>query len=266
MKALLIGLWAVMLVGGCAKDPSKDVAKAKVEAPAPAPAPAKTDKTAVATPTEVAKKPASEAPDNEKPIAPTPVIEEKVDPKNIPSDEAVAANVANLKTIQLTGNVRFTGSKVTGSNTCDMPKSSGVITINGNTAINAGLEFEVETGTLRCNEGKRDQWTPKLEKHLKDEDFLHVTQYPKATFVSLAITAAKAAQKGLYVVAGNLTLRGVTKKITFPATIRITKKELTGTAEFSINRKDFGMVYNGKADNLIRDGVVLKIDLKGNID
>ncbi len=33
-------------------------------------------------------------------------------------------------------------------------------------------------------------------------------------------------------------------------------------AEFAINRKDFGIVYAGKADDLIRDGVVIKLALK----
>ncbi len=34
-------------------------------------------------------------------------------------------------------------------------------------------------------------------------------------------------------------------------------------AEFTINRKEWGIVYAGKPDDLIRDGVVLKIDLMG---
>ena len=37
-----------------------------------------------------------------------------------------------------------------------------------------------------------------------------------------------------------------------------------GTSEFSINRKDFGMQYPGMADDLIRDEVVIKLDIKGS--
>jgi polyisoprenoid-binding protein YceI len=65
-----------------------------------------------------------------------------------------------------------------------------------------------------------------------------------------------------HTVKGKLTLHGVSKIVTFPATIALSGKEVSGKAEFSINRKDFGIAYAGKADDLIRDGVVLKIDVK----
>jgi polyisoprenoid-binding protein YceI len=52
----------------------------------------------------------------------------------------------------------------------------------------------------------------------------------------------------------------MTKTISFPATI--SNNPFAAQAEFSINRKDFGMKFDGKADNLIRDGVVLQIELK----
>jgi hypothetical protein len=42
----------------------------------------------------------------------------------------------------------------------------------------------------------------------------------------------------------------------------VTPENATVEAEFSINRKDFGIVYAGKADDLIRDGVVIKLTIK----
>ena len=57
-------------------------------------------------------------------------------------------------------------------------------------------------------------------------------------------------------------MRGVKKSVKFPATITITPADVAVKAEFAINRKDFGIVYAGKADDLIRDDVVIKLDLK----
>jgi hypothetical protein len=37
---------------------------------------------------------------------------------------------------------------------------------------------------------------------------------------------------------------------------------VTVKSEFAINRKDFGIVYAGKADDLIRDDVVIHLDLR----
>ena len=61
---------------------------------------------------------------------------------------------------------------------------------------------------------------------------------------------------------GNLTLHGVTKSISFNPEVSITDSEVTLKAEFDIMRFDFGIVYKGQADNLIRDEVVIKLDVK----
>jgi polyisoprenoid-binding protein YceI len=54
-------------------------------------------------------------------------------------------------------------------------------------------------------------------------------------------------------------LHGVTKSITFPATINVTPDAATVESTFSVNRKDFGLNYPGAADNAIRDNVVLTL-------
>lgn len=58
---------------------------------------------------------------------------------------------------------------------------------------------------------------------------------------------------------GKLNLHGVDKTIIFPAMIAMEDSTVLLDAEFSINRKDFGIDYPGKADDLIRDGVVIKL-------
>ena len=55
---------------------------------------------------------------------------------------------------------------------------------------------------------------------------------------------------------------GQTKSITFPAKITVGDAEVAVESEFSINRKDFGIVYAGKTDDLIRDDVVIRLNLK----
>ncbi len=61
---------------------------------------------------------------------------------------------------------------------------------------------------------------------------------------------------------GNLTLHGQTRAITFPANITLSVAEMHATAEFTINRRDFGIVYPGMPDDLIRDGVVIRFDVR----
>ena len=56
-------------------------------------------------------------------------------------------------------------------------------------------------------------------------------------------------------------IRGIEKEISFPAQLTAGEAGFKGAIEFSLNRKDFEMMYTGKADDLIRDGVVLKLTL-----
>jgi hypothetical protein len=72
------------------------------------------------------------------------------------------------------------------------------------------------------------------------------------------------ANGGTHTITGNFDLHGVKKSISFPATIQVSPDSVSANAEFSINRKDFGINYPGKADDLIRDGVVIKLTIQGS--
>jgi polyisoprenoid-binding protein YceI len=59
-------------------------------------------------------------------------------------------------------------------------------------------------------------------------------------------------------------MHGVTRSVTFPATINVTPDTATVDSTFTINRKDFGLNYPGAANNAIRDNVVLTLKVRGN--
>ncbi len=104
-------------------------------------------------------------------------------------------------------------------------------------------------------------WTKagdRLTNHLKNEDFFDVPNFPTSTFATTAIEAEGDKQK----VTGNLTLHGVTKSISFPADIQVSDESVALRADFAINRFDFGIEFPGQADNLIREEVVLTLDVK----
>ena len=63
-------------------------------------------------------------------------------------------------------------------------------------------------------------------------------------------------------ITGNFSLHGITNSISFPAQITIDDKELTLKAEFSIKRFDFGIKSTGNADDLIRDDVIIRLDIR----
>jgi len=58
---------------------------------------------------------------------------------------------------------------------------------------------------------------------------------------------------------------GTKKSISFPATVAVAADKVSVKSEFVINRKDWGIVYPGMADDLIRDEVVVKLDLNAPV-
>jgi polyisoprenoid-binding protein YceI len=149
--------------------------------------------------------------------------------------------------------IEFTASKVTGSHNGSFGDFSGEVDFNG-TPEQSQVNIKIKSESITTD-------TPDLTKHLKTADFFDVAKYPEATFVSTAIKAG--GEKGAsHTVTGNLTMHGVTKSVTFPATITVTPDAATVESTFSINRKDFNLNYPGAPDNAIRDNVVLTLHVR----
>jgi polyisoprenoid-binding protein YceI len=150
--------------------------------------------------------------------------------------------------------VEFIGSKVTGSHNGSFQRFNGEIDHIGDDPTKGHVRIDIDMSSVNTED-------PKLTNHLKTPDFFDVAKFPQAQFVSTAIKAG--GDRGAsHTVTGNLTLHGITKSVTFPATITVTPDTATVDSSFAVNRKDFGIVYAGAADDLIRDDVVMKLTIR----
>ena len=149
--------------------------------------------------------------------------------------------------------IEFVGSKVTGKHNGSFGDFSGQVDYTGNPETSR-VNITIKADSITTD-------TPDLTKHLKTADFFDVAKFPEASFVSTAIKPG-GENGATHTVTGNLTMHGVTKAVTFPATINVTPDAATVESSFSINRKDFGINYAGAADNLIRDNVVLTLHIR----
>jgi polyisoprenoid-binding protein YceI len=166
------------------------------------------------------------------------------------SDQAASSAAARNYVVRAESTIGFVASKVTGSHDGGFKKFSGDIKAADGKVVAA--EIIIDMNTTWAN-------NPKLTEHLKSADFFDVAKMPRATFT---VTSIEPGTNGLQKVTGNLNLHGVTKSISFPADIKAGDDAVTVKAEFAINRKDFNVNYPGKPDDLIRDNVVLKLDIK----
>lgn len=167
----------------------------------------------------------------------------------IPADikgTAIALTPENSK-------IEFTGSKFTGKHDGGFKQFTGTIDLVGEKAETSSVRIDIDMKSLFTD-------TDGLTKHLMTADFFEVDKFPKATFISTKIVPPIGGA-GTYNVTGDFEIHGVKKSITFPSTIRVRPDLVSVIAEFSINRKDFGIVYAGKADDLIRDDVLIRLEL-----
>jgi polyisoprenoid-binding protein YceI len=165
-----------------------------------------------------------------------------------------AANAVKYTFDQTTSKVEWTGSKVTGKHEGGFKSFRGTVSLVDQTLEQSSVTVDIDTDSLFAD-------AEKLSGHLRSADFFDVAKFPKASFASTAVK--KGGEKGAsHTVTGNLTLHGVTKSISFPATIKINAGGVDVDAEFAINRKDFGLVYPGKPDDLIRDDVVIRLTIR----
>lgn len=148
--------------------------------------------------------------------------------------------------------IEFIGSKVTGQHHGGFTEFQGSISVVGNDPTHSTVHFTIATTSLFADNDK-------LTGHLKSPDFFDVASHPQVTFESTSIVKDGDA----YTVTGNLQLHGVTKSISFPAAIALGNDQIVVSSEFFIKRFDFAIAYKGKADDLIRDEVVIKLSLIG---
>jgi polyisoprenoid-binding protein YceI len=148
--------------------------------------------------------------------------------------------------------IHFVGSKVTGSHAGGFKTFSGSFSVANGALAGTGQKITIDMNSVWSDDDK-------LTEHLKNEDFFNVTKFPESSF---ELTGLKQESEGSYQVSGNLTLTGTTKNITFPATVTVNGDKASIQAKFDINRKDFGIAYAGRADDLIRDEVVIELKLE----
>jgi polyisoprenoid-binding protein YceI len=120
-------------------------------------------------------------------------------------------------------------------------KVSGNVVLDPSDLTKSTVEVSVDTMSIDTREPQRDE-------HLRSADFFDVANHPAITFRSKQITAAGA---GRFKVTGDLTIRGVTRAVTFdvdgptpPVKDPWGNVRAGVSATAKINRKDFGLVWN----------------------
>ncbi|MCO4293224.1 YceI family protein [Solitalea sp. MAHUQ-68] len=160
-------------------------------------------------------------------------------------------------------NVVWFGKKVTGMHSGSIQLSEGYVRMKNDKL--AGGTFEFDMKSITDIDLKDPNYNAKLVNDLKSDNFFNVEKFPTAKF---EITKAKSLGKNQYAVTGNLTVKGITKEIQFPAFVSVSDN---GGAlaiisnKFKVNRTQFDIKYRSASffeslgDKAIDDDFELEI-------
>ncbi len=165
-------------------------------------------------------------------------------------------------------NVEWIGKKVIGSShNGTIAIKSGSLTLKDGKVT--GGRFEIDMQSIVNKDLTNADLNAKLVGHLKSDDFFSVQKFPVASFImSNAVFNSKAGNSDPnYTITGDLRIKGITKKITFPARIETNDNKTTANAKIVFDRSKFdvrygsGSFFDNLGDNMIEDDITLNVSL-----
>lgn len=115
----------------------------------------------------------------------------------------------------------------------------------------ASFNVTVDAATVNTHVDARDN-------HLRKEEYFNVAKYPTISFASMEVAAG---ENGTYKVSGNLTIKGITKVISFPFTVKQEGSGYLFEGNFTINRRDFQV---GGSSLVLGDEVKVTLKVHAN--
>ena len=136
----------------------------------------------------------------------------------------------------------------------------GTATVDGDNPANSSVRVTIQAASIDTRNAQRDE-------HLHSNDFLSMDEYPEITFVS---TDIRQTGDTTFDVTGDLTIKGVTNRITVPFQFEGASQDPFGNQRIgfdgsvTINRKDYGITWNAALETggvLVSDKIVLEFEV-----
>ena len=159
--------------------------------------------------------------------------------------------------------VKWTGKKLTSDHFGSISISEGSFAFDGK-AFTAG-EVKMDMNSITVEDIKDKKGQDRLAGHLKNDDFFATDKFPEA---KLVITKSTAGEKGQIVIHGNLTIKEITKPISFPVTVKAEgKNAVKATGTITVDRAKYDIKFRSKSfmdpaalgDKMISDEFTLDV-------
>ena len=173
---------------------------------------------------------------------------------------APAKTVLNISTADT--KLKWEGKKVTGAHQGEIKVKSGTLEVAKEQLV--GGEVVIDMTTISNNDLSDGSMKEKLLGHLKSDDFFSVEKNPTATLTIKKVTKKKDDQ---FTVSGDLVIKGISKPVTFPATIHASNDMVHATGTITVDRTAYGIKYNSLkffssiADKAINDNFTVDVEV-----
>ena len=139
------------------------------------------------------------------------------------------------------------GKAVTHGHNGTIQFTSGELLVKGNAVV--GGTVTVDMKTLKATDIKDADSQGKFVGHMTSDDFFGVEKFPTSTFkiVSVAPLTGAAATADNATITGDMTIKGVTQRISFPAKVGVKDGVAAATGKMTIDRTKFGLKYGSKS-------------------
>ncbi|HSC37905.1 MAG TPA: YceI family protein [Chitinophagaceae bacterium] len=162
--------------------------------------------------------------------------------------------------------IEWVGKKVTGSHNGTINIAGGELTLTDGKLT--GGRFTIDTTSIKILDVKDPATNAQFAGHLASEDFFATEKYPAA---SLEITSVSNGINGIYHIAANLTIKGITQPIEFEATVdSVNGNTLQASGKLVIDRTKYNMKFRSGnffkdlGDTLIYNDFALDVRLTAN--
>jgi polyisoprenoid-binding protein YceI len=165
--------------------------------------------------------------------------------------------------------VRWTGRNLFNHHNGTVKLAGGQIEVEN--GVLKAARFSLDMRSIACEDLTDANYNALLIRHLHDADFFDVANHPTADFIAEKAEPISGCTEGIpnYHIHGHLTVRGITRPLSFPAVIATADPHhLTAQAQIEIDRTDFGSLYgSGKffqflGKHVVNDHIQLHVKLQ----
>ncbi len=138
--------------------------------------------------------------------------------------------------------LKWNGKKVTGEHTGMVKLNDGAMIVEGGKLT--GGTFTFDMNSITCTDLTDPGYNAKFIGHMKSEDFFNTAKFPTSTF---KITKVTPKSGSTYDITGDMTIKGITNKVTFPATVKTTANGLEAEGKATLDRTKYDIRYGSKS-------------------